>query len=88
MFAVRCEHAVETGEVDSRFGHQGRQPGDKIQRLEDDRCAVTARRLQLVADATVRGERQAFFRDRRPADVAAQSFELLALIRPRRDASV
>jgi hypothetical protein len=30
-FAVRRKDAVETGQIDSRFGHQGRQPGDDVQ---------------------------------------------------------
>ena len=37
--------------------------------------------FQLVPNVAVRGERQTLFRDGRPADVATQPFELLALIR-------
>ena len=89
VFAVRCEHPVETGQVHPRLGHQGGQPGNEIQWLEDDvRRAVSVRRLQLVSDLAVRCERQALFRDRRPADVPAPPLELLALIRPRRHANV
>jgi hypothetical protein len=43
---------------------------------------------QLVADVSVRRERQALLGNCRPTDVAAQPFELLALIRPRRDAGL
>jgi len=44
--------------------------------------------LHVVSDVAVRRERQALFRDGRPADVATQPLELLALIRPRRHAGV
>jgi hypothetical protein len=71
VVAVRREHPEETGEADSRFRHQVCQPGNEVQWLEDDvRCAVAVRRLQLVAYISVQGERQALFRDSRPADVA------------------
>jgi len=42
----------------------------------------------LVTDVAISGERQALFRNRRPADVPAQPFELLAFIRPGRHARV
>ena len=75
MFAVRRKDPVEAGEVDPGPGHQGGQPGDKIERLEDDvRRAVPIWGFQLVADISVRRERQALFRNRRAADVAAQPF--------------
>ncbi len=35
MLAIGCEYTVISGEVDSWLGHQGRQPGNEIQRLED-----------------------------------------------------
>jgi len=73
---------VKAGQVDSRLRHQGRQPRDEVQRLEDDvRGAVAVRGLELVADVAVRRARQALLRDGRTADVAAQPLELLALIR-------
>ena len=50
--------------------------------------AVAVWRLQLVTDVAVRRERQTLLRDRRPTDVPAEPFELLALIRSRRHASV
>ncbi len=81
--------SVEAGEVDRRFRHQGRQVGDEIQWLEDDvRRAVSVRRLQQVTDVAVRRERQALLGNCRPTDVSAEPFELLALIRSRRNASV
>jgi len=33
MFAVGCEHTVETREVDTGPGHQGSETGDEIQRV-------------------------------------------------------
>ncbi len=52
VLAVRCKHPVEAGEVDPRFGYQGHQSGDEIERLEDDvRGAVTidAKRTKFSA---------------------------------------
>ncbi len=73
----------------TRGGRQGCPPGDEIERLEDDAGrAVAVSRLQRVADASVRSERQALLRHRRAADVAAQPFELLAFIHARRHAGV
>ena len=43
----------------------------------------TCESIHVVADVAVRRERQALFRNRRPADVPTQSLEFLALIRPR-----
>ena len=75
--------------MNPRFRYQGRQPGNEIQWLEDNvRGAVSVRRLQLVPDVAVRRERQSLLRNRRPADVATQPFELLTLIRPRRHAGM
>jgi hypothetical protein len=57
--------------------------------LEDDvHRAIAVRPPQLVPDVPVRRQRQAIFRDGRPTDVSAQPFELLALIRPRRNTGV
>ena len=66
------------------FGYQGRQPGDEIQRLEDDMGgAIPVGRLELVTDLAIGGQRQAFFRHCWTADVPAEPFQLLAFIRPR-----
>ncbi len=48
----------------------------------------TCESLHIVTDVAVRRERQALSRDGRPADVATQPLELLALIRSRRHAGV
>jgi hypothetical protein len=46
VFAVRRKHPVETGEIESRLGHQGRQPGDEVEGFEDDMGrAIAVRRL-------------------------------------------
>ncbi len=76
---------METGQIDSGFRHQGGQPGDKIQGLEDDmRGAIPTRRLELVTNITIRREQQPLFRDRRPGNIATQPLQLVALIGPRR----
>ena len=86
---VGGKYAMEAGQIDPRLGHQGGQPGDEIQRLEDNVCrAVAVRRLQLVPDSAVRRERQSLLRNGRPADAATQPLKLLALIRPRHNAGV
>ena len=41
--AVRGEHALVAGEIDSRPGHQRGQPREEIQRLEDARSVVQKR---------------------------------------------
>jgi hypothetical protein len=44
-------------QVDARLWHQGGEPGDEVERLEDDMgVAVTVRRLDLVAEVAVRRE--------------------------------
>jgi hypothetical protein len=49
-------YSVITDKVDSGFGHQGNQPGYKIQRLKYDvRSAVTPGRFQLIAHPAVSG---------------------------------
>jgi hypothetical protein len=57
VLAVGCEHAVETGEVDAGFGHQGGEACDEIQRLEDHMGgAITPGVLEGVSDLAVFGE--------------------------------
>jgi len=51
---------METGQIHSRLRHQGGQPGDEVQRLEDDvRGAIAVRCLELVTDVAIGGEREA-----------------------------
>ena len=48
VFPAGRKYAVETCQIDARFGHQGRQQGDDIERLEDDvRRTGAVRRLPL-----------------------------------------
>lgn len=72
VFAVGCEHAVKSCQVHSGLGHQRCQPGDEVQRLENDMGrTILVRRLELVTDIVIGCECQPFFRDRRPTDVTA-----------------
>ena len=72
VLAVRGKYAIEARQVDPRLWHQGGEPGDEVQRLEDDMGgAIAVRRLELVADVAMGRERQALFRDRRATDGAA-----------------
>jgi len=48
LLAVRGKYPMEVRQIDPGFWHQGGEPGDEIERLEDDmRGAVTVRRLEL-----------------------------------------
>jgi hypothetical protein len=50
--AVRGKHTVEARQVDAWLGHQGGQPGNKIQRLKDDvRGPIAVRCLEPVSAA-------------------------------------
>jgi hypothetical protein len=67
--AVRDEHAVEAGEIDSRCGQRAR-PGNEIQRLEEHvACAVRVGRLELVWEVSPG------VRDRRASDTAGHAGE-------------
>jgi len=56
--AVGSEHPVETGEVHPRLGYQGSEPGDEVERLEDDvGSAVPVRRFQGVSNIPLWCER-------------------------------
>ena len=56
VLAVRRKYPVETGKVHPRFRHQGCQPGNEVQWLEDDvRRAVAVRRLQQKVSGLFRG---------------------------------
>ena len=51
VLAVGGKHAMEARQVDLGLGHQGREPGDEVERLEDDMGgAIAVRRLELVPD--------------------------------------
>jgi hypothetical protein len=45
---------METSEIDPRFRHRGRQPGDEIQWLKDNvGRAIAVRRLQLTSNLAI-----------------------------------
>ena len=60
VLAVGGEYPMKSCEVDSRLGYQGRQPGNKIQRLKDHMSGAVAKRgLQFIAHLATRGEGEA-----------------------------
>ena len=62
MFAVRGKHTVESGQIDSGFGHQGRQFGNEVHRLEDDvGRAIPIRGFQLIANLALSRQGQTLF---------------------------
>ena len=62
MRAVGGEHTMESSQVGPGLGHQGDQPGNEVQWLENDmRGAIAVRRLEFVAHMAIAGERQALF---------------------------
>jgi len=86
---TRAASLAMTNRQDCRFGRPqvARRVAHRDVRHQVDRLklhvrrAVSPRRLELVPHPTLRRERQALLRDRRARDVAAQAFELLALVR-------
>jgi hypothetical protein len=55
VVTVGREYAAQPRQVDSRFWHQRCQPGDEIQRLEDDvRSAIAVGRFELITDISGR----------------------------------
>jgi len=59
VLAVRSEYTVKAGEgeVDAWLGHQGGEPGDEVQGLENDmRGAVAIRDFQLTAHLALCGQ--------------------------------
>ena len=57
--AVGCNDAVLAGQVRARLRHQGREPGDEVEGLEDHvRRAVAIGRLQSIADVPAVGQRE------------------------------
>ena len=77
---------VESGQIDPGLRHQCDESGDEVQRLDDDvGGSISVRRLELVTHVAMGRERQPLFRHRRPSNVAAQTFQLVAFIGPGRD---
>lgn len=81
MFAIGSEHAVESSQIDTGFGHQGSQPGNEIQRFEDHMSSPIAERsLEFVAHLASGCQGEALFCNGRPGDVATEPLQLFALI--------
>lgn len=79
--AVGGEYAVEAGQIHTRFGHQGGQADDEVERLEDDvGGAVTIRSLELIAHISLPGQGQPIGGNGRSGDVAAQELGLAPLV--------
>jgi len=54
VFAIRGEYTMKTCQVDSGFGHQGRQFRDEVDRLGDDVSgAIPVGRFQLVPNLSL-----------------------------------
>lgn len=82
VVAVGGEHAVEAGQVHSRFGHQRRQLRHEVQGLEDHMGgAVPVRCLEFVTYPAVSCQRQTLLRDRRARHIAAQVLQFLSFMR-------
>ena len=80
MLAIRREHAVEPGEVQSRTRDQRRQAGDEVEWLEDDAGGAVAKRLlEPIDDLSPIIGREPLVGDGGPCDVATELFELVAL---------
>ena len=83
MRAVGGENPVKSTQVDPGLRHQGDKPRDEVQRLEYDmRGAISIRRFELVAHLAIAHQRQPLFRHRWPCNVAAQTFQFPAFVRP------
>ncbi len=86
---MRRQHPMIPGEVYSGPWHQGRKPGNEVDRLEHDlRGAVAVGSLERVDDFAVCAERRALAGDRWPGDVAAEALAFIALMRLATDARV
>ncbi len=72
VLAVGCEHAVEAGQIHSRFGNQGSEAGNKVERFEDHvGRSVAPGRLEGIANLSMLGQRQTLFGHSGAGDVSA-----------------
>ena len=79
---IGCEHAVKTDQMQARTRHQRGQALHDFQRRHlDVRGAVTPGAFELQHDITRAIALEPFVGDRRAGDIAAQPFDLLALMR-------
>lgn len=86
---VGSKAAVEARQVDARAGDQGGQSRQEIQRFENDvGGAVAVRGLERVADVALGRERESLDRHGRTGNVAAESFQFIALMDRGGDAGV
>ena len=80
MLAIRREHAVEPGQVQSRTRDQRREAGDEVEWVEDDVGGAVAKRLlEPMDDLSPIIGREPLVGDGGPCDVATELFELVAL---------
>ncbi len=81
MLAIRREHAVEPGEVQSRTRNQSRQAGDQLVWVEHDvGRAVAKRLLEPIDDLSPIIGREPLAGDGGPCDGATELLELVALV--------
>ena len=78
---VGRQHTVETDQMETRAGHQGRQALHELQRLHDDMSgAVFVRTLQLQHDLAGAITLEPFVGDGRPSGIAAELLQFQTLI--------
>ena len=83
MACVRGEQAVKPHQMSSRARHQRRQPGNKVERLEQDVGGAIAKRvLQLVDHQAVAVTAKTLTRKSRARHIPAQALELTPLVAP------
>ena len=70
-----------TGEIDPGPGHQGDQPGDEVQWLENHLGgAVGVGCFELIAYLSVAGQGQALGGHGRSCNITAQTFQFVTLV--------
>ena len=80
MLAIRREHAVEPGEVQSRTRNQRRQAGDAVEWVEDDVGGAVAKRLlEPIDDTSPIVGREPLVGDGGPGYATAELLEPVAL---------
>jgi hypothetical protein len=82
MLEVRGEYSVAAGEIQTRPGDQGGQPGDEVERFQHHvGRAITEGLLVTVHDPALAIDGEALGGNGWAGDVAAQAFQAIALIR-------
>ena len=75
ILAIWRKHTVEAGEVDPWLRHQGCQPRNEVQRLEDYMSSPIAKwGLELVAHLAGGRYGETLFCNGRPGDVATEAY--------------